>query len=158
MSEIRKINDILPNEVKNELGECLEIMNANKETVKKYSNMDPKEVDRMCDFINEYTIILKTTDVLEVEHNKACDRRDALKSKYDNAKTKEEANRYMNEWLNAVNEVKSLRREFDYYERQRSLREDEMIAYDDKLTNELERIKARNNSKSVDDPKGPNKK
>ena len=161
MREIRKINDILPDEVEEELSECLEIMNENKKTVKEHSDMDPKEIDRMCNFIDEYTIILKVTDVLEVEHNEACDRRDALKRKYDNAKSKGESNRYLHEWLDAVNEVKRLRNEFDYYEKQRSLREEEMMDYDSKLTDELEKIKARESSlkkSNIDEPKRPNKK
>ena len=140
MREMRSLTEILNTVDTEDLKEEIQTSNKHKEMIKKGSNLDPKEVDKMMEVIQEYTVLQKACYILDDAIEAVDKERLKYKQLYESSKTKAEGDRYLTKWLGLTKEKKVLKAELDYYNDLRAKREDDVITYDKLLNSVLEKI------------------
>ena len=140
MRQMRTVSEILQTVDLTELSNDINTSNKHREMIKNGSDLDPNEVDKMIDVIQEYNVLQKTCYVLDDAIKAAVEERIKYKYLYEGTKEKEKSNEYLNKWIDLSKEIEAMKSELNYYNGLRAKREDEVITYDKLLDSTLDKI------------------
>lgn len=155
MNRIRNAEDILTEEDREFLEEVKEIMLENTDILRDNSNLSVEEVvdtiDSMYTFTAYQTVVRRVNS--EVEAVKTL--RASVQEKYENAKTKQDKDKYLDEYKKLSSELSKLNEEFKHYYDYLGTLEENAHRCDAVVTAVKERAEARDNGKNNNIDDGP---